>query len=184
VQPEPEAPLQASPLKSCGNCGMAAGRASLKTHWSRTGGSVVREASAYPPPHLPAFLSAGHAKPRSDFADRVGMMPLRREDRQLCADLVKVQWVEESGNAHCDWAILEDISRSGACIEMDGPILPDTDVYLEFPNDSCRARVAHCKFDGVKYLVGIEFEQGYRWSRRKYKPRHLLQFQIREVTKD
>jgi len=114
----------------------------------------------------------------------VYVIPLRREDRELCADLVKVQWNTESGAEQSDWAILEDISTSGACFEMDRPVLPGTDVALEFPNDNCKAKVVYCRYDGVKYLVGIEFGQGYRWSRRKYKPRHLLQFRLREVVKD
>jgi len=111
------------------------------------------------------------------------VIPLRREDRELCADLVKVQWKTESGKAQSEWAILEDISSSGICIEMDRPILPNTEISLEFPQDSCRARVAYCRFDDVKYLVGIEYTQGYRWSRHKFRPQHLLQFRFREVAK-
>ena len=111
------------------------------------------------------------------------MIPERREERELCADLVKVQWKTESKKAQSDWAILEDISSSGACLEIENPIRPDTEISLEFPTDHCKARVIYCRFDGVKYLMGVEFENGYRWSRRRFKPRHLLQFRLRKVTK-
>lgn len=114
------------------------------------------------------------------------MIPDRREkeERELCADLVKVLWKTESKRDQSDWAILEDISPSGACFEMEKPILPDTEVSLEFPNDTCKARVVYCRFDDVKYLVGVEFLEGYRWSRRKFKPQHLLQFRLRQVAKN
>ncbi|MBN2321596.1 MAG: PilZ domain-containing protein [Acidobacteria bacterium] len=111
------------------------------------------------------------------------MIPERREDRELCADLVKVQWKTESGKTKCEWGILEDISPSGACLEMEKNIKPDTLISMEFPTDRCQARVIYCRFDKVKYLMGVEFEQGYRWSRRKFKPRHLIQFRLRKVAK-
>lgn len=112
------------------------------------------------------------------------MIPERREDRELCADLVRVQWKTESETSQSEWAILEDISPSGACLEIEKPIQPGTQISLEFPTDHCQARVVYCRFDEVKYLLGVEFEQGYRWSRRKFKPRHLLQFRLRKVGKN
>ena len=110
------------------------------------------------------------------------MIAERREDRELCADLVKVQWKTESGKAQCEWGILEDISPSGACLEMEKNIQPDTLISMEFPTDRCQARVIYCRFDKVKDLMGVEFSEGYRWSRRRFKPRHLLQFRLRKVS--
>ena len=110
------------------------------------------------------------------------MILKRREDRELCADLVKVLWKTNSDKAQNDWAILEDISPSGACFEMERPILPNTEIVLEFPTDTCQAKVVYCRFDKVKYFVGVKFKQGYRWSRRKFKPQHLIQFRLHQVT--
>lgn len=107
----------------------------------------------------------------------------RREERELCADLVKVQWKLESGLSHSEWAILEDISPSGACLEIEEPIPPETIVSLQFKSDCCQARIKYCKFDKVNYLLGVQFEQGYRWSRRRFKPEHLIQFRLRRVRK-
>jgi hypothetical protein len=109
--------------------------------------------------------------------------PNRREDRDLCADLVKLQWDPESGSTYCEWAILEDISPLGACLEVEAPIPTGTIVSLQFTTDCCQARVKYCRFDKVKYLLGVEFEQGYRWSRRRFKPEHLIQFRLRNVCK-
>jgi hypothetical protein len=107
----------------------------------------------------------------------------RREDRELCADLVKIRWTTESGSAQLEWAILGDISTSGACLEIEEPIPPDTVVALEFSDERCQARIKYCKFDKVNYLLGVEFEQGYRWSRRRFKPKHLTQFRLKKVQK-
>jgi hypothetical protein len=67
-----------------------------------------------------------------------------------------VQWKPEFGPARSEWAILEDICASGACLEIEEPIALDT-------------------------LVSLQFEQGYRWSRRRFKPEHLIQFRLRQV---
>jgi hypothetical protein len=112
------------------------------------------------------------------------MSPGRREERQLCADLVKIQWNPAQGSSRCEWAILEDISASGACFGMDEPIPPDTVVSLQFDTEHCQARIIYCRFDHVKYLLGVEFEQGYKWSRRRFKPEHLIQFRMLKVHKN
>jgi hypothetical protein len=38
--------------------------------------------------------------------------------------------------------------------------------------------------DRLNYQLGVQFEDGYRWSRRKFKPEHLLQFRLRKVRKN
>jgi len=112
------------------------------------------------------------------------MPTMRSEDRELCADLVKMEWGLKPGPAHSEWAILEDISSSGACLQSEIPIPPETLVSLEFPGKhQCEARVRYCKYDRTNFLLGGEFEKGYRWSRRKFKPEHLIQFRLRCVKK-
>ena len=44
----------------------------------------------------------------------------------LCADLVDVQWKDKNGRVRRAVANLEDISLSGACVQVDAPI-PDRD---------------------------------------------------------
>jgi hypothetical protein len=80
-----------------------------------------------------------------------------------------------------EWSILGDISPSGACLEIEEPIPDNTVVSLQFAREGCQARVKYCKFDKVNYLLGVQFEHGYRWSRRKFKPQHLIQFRLRKV---
>lgn len=124
------------------------------------------------------------SKQSRSLADRIVMRPGRHEYRELCADLVKVQWQAPSGPVRSEWAILEDISPSGACLASEEPIPPETVVDLQFTSDRCQARVMYCKLDRINYLLGVQFEKGYRWSRRRYKPEHLLQFRLRKVRKD
>lgn len=107
----------------------------------------------------------------------------RLEDRELCADLVRVRWEPESGPAQDEWAVLDDISSSGACLEIEQSIKPGTLLSLEFPGDRCQATVKYCKSVLTNYLIGVKFEQGYRWSRRRFKPEHLIQFRLRSVPK-
>jgi len=106
----------------------------------------------------------------------------RREcERELCADLVKIHWKPEFGPSRSEWAILEDISPSGACLEFEEPIPPNTVVTLHFKSERCQASIKYCKYEKTNYLLGVEFEGGYRWSRRRFKPEHLIQFRLRQV---
>jgi len=103
----------------------------------------------------------------------------RLEERNLCADLVQVGWKLENGSKHTEWATLEDISASGACLKMEDPIPPKTIVSLHFSKGHCEALVKYCVADFSGYLLGVEFANGYRWSRTKFKPEHLIQFHLR-----
>ena len=111
------------------------------------------------------------------------MKQKRQEDRNLCADLVQVGWKLEDESRHTEWATLEDISSSGACVKLDDAIPTGTVVSLRFPKESCKARVKYCVADLSGYLIGVEFE-GYRWSRSKYRPEHLVQFRLRPAVRN
>ena len=102
----------------------------------------------------------------------------RLENRDLCADLVKVAWTSEEAPFQTDWAILGDISPSGACLEIDEPVPVNAIVDLEFGGDRCRAVVQYCKYDKVNYLLGVKFQSGYRWSSNRWEPKHLVQYHI------
>jgi hypothetical protein len=112
------------------------------------------------------------------------MKQRRLEDRNLCADLVQVGWKLEKGSKHTEWATLEDISSGGACLKLDDPIPLETLVSLRFATSSCVARVKYCVADQLGYLLGVEFADGYRWTRRKYRPEHLIQFHLRPAPKE
>lgn len=102
------------------------------------------------------------------------MLDRRVETRMLCADLVDVRWKDPAGKSRRVVANLEDISLSGACIQMDKPIPLGTRVRISYPNGELNGVVRYCVFREIGFFIGIEFEADSRWSLREYKPQHLL----------
>jgi hypothetical protein len=47
------------------------------------------------------------------------MQERRSEVRMLCADMVDVSWKDSSGKTRRATALLEDISHSGACLQLE-----------------------------------------------------------------
>ncbi len=109
------------------------------------------------------------------------MQGRRRNPRNLCADLLKVRWRDSDGAAHREYATLEDISEGGLCLRLEPHIAPGATLTIQYPGGKYEGRVIYCLPEHQSYIVGVEFLPGYRWSRREYKPPHLLQFRLRLV---
>jgi hypothetical protein len=116
-------------------------------------------------------------------ADKERMDKRREEQRDLCADLIRISWVGDSFEKVQQWSTLEDISSSGACLQVDQPIPPGTMISLEFPSEHCSASIQYCRYQNTGYFIGVKFEEGYRWSRKKFRPEHLIQFRLRPAVK-
>jgi hypothetical protein len=112
-------------------------------------------------------------------ADKPEVRYRRREERNECAQLINVVYKDDAGRKRKLPAVLEDISPGGACLMLEEPIPPDTAISLLYPNGRYYGRVKYCELKPTGYFAGIEFESGYRWSRRQFKPEHLLQFKVR-----
>ncbi len=102
------------------------------------------------------------------------MMDRRIEPRLLCADLVDVQWKDQTGRLRRSVANLEDISLSGACLQVDRPVPLGTPYRITYPKGVLVGKVKYCVFREIGYFLGIEFEAGSRWSRNDFRPQHLL----------
>lgn len=102
------------------------------------------------------------------------MRERRAEPRMLCADLIEVHWTDERGQPHRALANLEDISHSGACLQLDAPIAEDTLLRLCHPKLELTGRVRYCIFRDTGYFVGLKFEPGSQWTQRRFRPKHLL----------
>jgi PilZ domain len=102
------------------------------------------------------------------------MLDRRIEPRLLCADLVDVRWKDKTGRTRRTVANLEDISLSGACLQVDRPIPPQSMIHISYPNGELLGKVRYCVYREIGYFLGVEFEPGSRWSLRSYKPQHLL----------
>jgi hypothetical protein len=102
------------------------------------------------------------------------MMDRRIEPRLLCADLVDVQWKDQTGRVRGSVANLEDISLSGACLQVERPVPLGTPYRITYPKGVLSGKVKYCVFREIGYFLGIEFEAGSRWSRNDFRPQHLL----------
>ena len=102
------------------------------------------------------------------------MFEKRVEPRMLCADLVDIRWRDQSGRLRRGVANLEDISISGACLQMDRPVALGTTFQISYPNGELTGKVKYCLFREIGYFLGIEFDPGSRWREREFRPQHLL----------
>lgn len=102
------------------------------------------------------------------------MQDRRIETRMLCADLVDFHWKDSNGRKKRGVANLEDISLSGACLQVDRPVPLGSTVYISYPSGELKGLVKYCVFRDIGYFLGIEFEAGVRWSQSNYRPQHLL----------
>lgn len=92
----------------------------------------------------------------------------------LCADLVDVRWRDKTGKSCRAVANLEDISPSGACIQVDSQIPLGTAVEVSYPKGSFSGVVRYCSFREIGFYIGLMFETGCRWSENSFKPMHLF----------
>ena len=96
------------------------------------------------------------------------------QPRMLCADLVDVQWRDQAGRRRREAANLEDISTTGACIQMEQGIPAETQVRIVYPDGKFDGVVKYCTYKDIGYFIGIEFGADSRWHREIFLPQHLL----------
>lgn len=92
----------------------------------------------------------------------------------LCADLIDVFWKDKTGRNRSAMANLEDISISGACLQMDAPVPRETVLRIAHPKTELSGRVRYCVFRETGYFLGVQFEPGFRWTQRRFRPKHML----------
>jgi hypothetical protein len=107
----------------------------------------------------------------------------RFESRFLCADLVRVDWLEgedecrnAAGVLRTSEGVLEDISPLGACVQVEEHIPPGTNVSISaMSDDEVRffGNVSYCVYRDYGYFVGIHLYDETRWSPGEFEPRHL-----------
>jgi hypothetical protein len=102
------------------------------------------------------------------------MQDRRSEIRMLCADLLEVWWPATAGHQRHQTALLEDISRSGACIQTEAPLPLGIKCRLRCRGDSLEGVVRYCVYREIGYFVGVEFGPDSKWSRQSFRPQHLL----------
>ncbi|HUP03025.1 MAG TPA: PilZ domain-containing protein, partial [Bryobacteraceae bacterium] len=71
-------------------------------------------------------------------------------------------------------ALLEDISPSGACLQLEVAVPVGAELLWECPNHRFAGRVRYCNYRDIGYFAGVQFEAGSGWSSDAYQPQHLL----------
>jgi PilZ domain len=102
------------------------------------------------------------------------MKDRRKNDRNMCAELLTVRWIEE-GRGRIEVAGLEDISPNGVCLQLENSIPVATPVSIYYQTGKYRGTVKYCTPNPIGYLIGIAFDKGYRWSKSDFEPSHLLE---------
>jgi hypothetical protein len=92
----------------------------------------------------------------------------------LCSELVNVHFRSRTGRNRRIAANLEDISLSGACVQVEEPIPANTLLRICHPKGEFEGTVRYCIFRKIGYFLGVQFQPGCGWSPEIYQPQHLL----------
>ena len=103
------------------------------------------------------------------------MKDRRSELRFMCADLVKLCIRSEGESRQELVANLEDISPSGACVQLDAAVREGTAVEIVCGRCRFRGKVRHCRYVATGYDVGVQFARPKSWDQKRYRPKHLLE---------
>lgn len=95
----------------------------------------------------------------------------------LCADVVEACWVDKDGEKQRANALLEDISPSGACLQFETAVPTGVMLTWGSPKQEFVGEVRYCRYREIGYFVGVEFDAGSKWSKKAFKPQHLLDLQ-------
>lgn len=91
--------------------------------------------------------------------------------------MIEICWRGRDGNARKASALLEDISAAGACLQVESPVPLGAAIEWRSPKQEFRGHVRYCVYQEIGYFIGVEFEPGSKWSKKAFKPRHLLDLQ-------
>lgn len=102
------------------------------------------------------------------------MIDRRSEPRMLCADLVDVRWKDQNGKTRRTVANLEDISLSGACLQLENRVPVGAPMRISYDQGEFTGVVRYCMYKDIGWYVGVQFEPGVKWNKREFRPMHLL----------
>lgn len=106
--------------------------------------------------------------------DSTYMSERRIEPRMMCADLVDVKWQDRLGTSRKTIANLEDISASGACLQVDEELPLGTSVEIAYPDGELVGEVKYCVYREIGYFLGVEFEDKKKWNARRFQPQYMF----------
>lgn len=99
--------------------------------------------------------------------------------RHLCSELMNVRVLSGDSADREVVGILEEISASGACLQLEEH--PGINTRLQFASldamgsPEMEGIVTGCEHDpGIGYYVELRFSRGFVWHPAVYRPAHLL----------
>jgi hypothetical protein len=92
----------------------------------------------------------------------------------LCADVVEACWTDGNGETQRANALLEDISPSGACLQFETAVPLGVNLTWSCSKQEFAGEVRYCAYREIGYFVGVQFDPRFKWSKKTYKPQHLL----------
>ena len=92
----------------------------------------------------------------------------RRHRRYLCSHLVEV-----TSDGISQTALLEDIGPGGAGLALDALLKAGTVVEMCAGGFRVRAEVRYGLRRETDFRAGLEFTEGFEWSREVWTPEHL-----------
>jgi len=102
------------------------------------------------------------------------MKERRANARMMCSELVTVFYQDSQGRSRRVVANLEDISLCGVCLLVDDPVPINSSLRICHPKGEFSGNVRYCLFREIGYFLGVQFDEGSRWSPDVWRPRHLL----------
>ena len=102
------------------------------------------------------------------------MAEKRSEPRYMCSELVNIVIHHEDQTVQEAIANLEDISRSGACVQLEKAIRLGADIEIVCSACKFKGKVRNCRYAGGGYDVGVAFDDPRAWDATRYEPAHLL----------
>jgi hypothetical protein len=102
------------------------------------------------------------------------MLERRWERRLLCADLVQVEWKSTDGKERSATALLEDISRAGACLQTDVPLPVQASIRVCHGRKTLEGTVSYCAYRDIGYFTGVTFKRSQGWSKKVFRPKHMV----------
>jgi hypothetical protein len=71
-------------------------------------------------------------------------------------------------------ANLEDISLTGVCLQVESAVLPGTPMAVNYGDGKLVGTVRYCLLRDGGHFLGIQLEDGCKWSTKHFRPRHLV----------
>jgi|ERR1035441_2472437 hypothetical protein len=102
------------------------------------------------------------------------MAQKRSEPRYMCADLVNILIHHEDRTVQEAMANLEDISRSGACVQLEAAVRVGADIEIVCAACRFKGKVRNCRYAETGFDVGVAFDTPGAWDVSRYEPAHLL----------